>query len=63
MSSVQPRTLSNTEIIRLSAIELDMGHDLPVDWQRELLRRFVAIAPLNEHPLQDETQLDLFTQK
>lgn len=62
MSSVQPRTLSNNEFIRLSAIELDMGHDLPVDWQRELLRRFVAVAPINEHPLRDENQRDLFTQ-
>jgi hypothetical protein len=32
----------------------------PLDWQIELLRRFTAVAPEKEFPIQDERQLDLF---
>lgn len=59
MSSLQPRTLSNSEFIRYCAIDLD-GKGLSLEWQAELLRRFVALAPTNEFPLKDERQLDLF---
>lgn len=63
MSRVQPRTLSNNEFIRLAANALDCGEELPRDWQVELLRRFMMIAPIDEHPLQDPRQLDLFLNK
>jgi hypothetical protein len=32
----------------------------PLDWQIELLRRFIAVAPEKEHPPHDDAQLDLF---
>ena len=62
MSRVQPRTLSNAELIRLAANALELGDDLPIEWQKEVLRRFMAIAPYDEYPLKDERQLDLFIQ-
>lgn len=34
--------------------------DLPSAYQHELLRRFTALAPLDEFPPRDEKQLDLF---
>lgn len=61
MSALRPRTLSNQEIIKYFAMYVDdnpMG--APLDWQIELLRRFMAIAPEKEFPVQDERQLDLF---
>jgi hypothetical protein len=33
---------------------------LPDTWQKELLRRFTALAPANEFPPIDEKQLSLF---
>jgi hypothetical protein len=59
MSSLQPRTLSNSEFIRYCAIDLD-GKGLSLEWQAELLRRFVAVAPTDEYPVKDDRQLDLF---
>jgi hypothetical protein len=32
----------------------------PLDWQIELLRRFIAVAPEKEFPPHDDAQLDLF---
>lgn len=60
MSSVQPRTLSNKELSHYCAMLIDSQQGLPVDWQTELLRRFIALAPANEHPPVDPNQLDLF---
>lgn len=62
MSRVQPRTLSNSELIRLTANALELGNDLPIEWQMEVLRRFMALAPLDDYPAKDTRQLDLFTQ-
>lgn len=62
MSALRPRTLSNQELIKYFAMYVDdnpMG--APLDWQLELLRRFMAIAPDKEFPLRDEKQLDLFS--
>jgi hypothetical protein len=59
MSSLQPRTLSNSEFIRYCAIDLD-HKGLSIDWQVELLRRFTALAHTDEFPPKDERQLDLF---
>jgi hypothetical protein len=60
MQSIQPKNLSNTELIRIAADELDMYGTLPDTWQKELLRRFTALAPANEFPPIDEKQLSLF---
>lgn len=62
MSALRPRTLSNQELVKYFAMYVDdnpMG--APLDWQIELLRRFMAIAPDKEFPLRDEKQLDLFS--
>jgi hypothetical protein len=59
MQTLQPRTLSNSELIIRCAIILDT-EDLPSAYQHELLRRFTALAPLDEFPPRDEKQLDLF---
>lgn len=59
MQTLQPRTLSNSELIRRCATILD-DEDLPAAYQQELLRRFAALAPLDEFPPRDEKQLELF---
>lgn len=63
MSRIQPRTLSNGEFIRLAANSIDCGEDLPRDWQIELLRRFMKVAPFDERTVTDDKQLDLFMTK
>ena len=60
MQTLQPRTLSNSELIRIAADELDAHDNLPRQWQLELLRRFMALTPTDEFPLKDPQQLDLF---
>jgi hypothetical protein len=39
---------------------MDTANELPTAFQIELLRRFTALAPLDEFPLKDANQLDLF---
>jgi hypothetical protein len=63
MSRIQPRTLSNSELISLCVDYLDDPEGSPHAVQHELLRRFIALAPLNEFPPKDERQLDLFLDK
>ena len=60
MRPLQPRTLSNSEFIRIAADELDAHDNMPRQWQLELLRRFTALAPSDEFPLKDPRQLNLF---
>ena len=60
MQTLQPRTLSNSEFIRIAADELDAHDNMPRQWQVELLRRFMALAPSDKFPLKDPRQLDLF---
>lgn len=60
MQAVQPRSLNNEELIRYCAMLLDSAQGLPTEWQTELLRRFMALAPLDEFPAKDPAQLDLF---
>ena len=59
MQTLQPRTLSNSELIVHCANILD-SEDLPLAYQQELLRRFAALAPTDEFPPRDPKQLDLF---
>jgi hypothetical protein len=60
MQSIQPRNLTNNELIRIAADELDTHDTLPKAWQTELLRRFTALAPLDEFPPKDPAQKELF---
>lgn len=62
MQVVQPRTLSNSELISNCAVLMDHVNELPTAYQIELLRRFTALAPLDELPTKDPKQLDLFAQ-
>lgn len=62
MQNLQPRTLSNSELINACANLMDTASELPTAYQIELLRRFTALAPLNEFPPVDPRQLDLFAQ-
>jgi hypothetical protein len=59
MSSLQPSSLSNSELIRACDNEWSPA-GLPVALQFELYSRFCRLAPIDEHRVQDEKQLDLF---
>lgn len=59
MQSFQPKNLTNNELINQCALILDM-EELPLEFQYELLRRFTALAPLDEFPPKDPAQKDLF---
>lgn len=59
MQSFQPKSLTNSELINHCAIILDR-EELPLAFQHELLRRFTALAPLDEFPPKDPAQKDLF---
>jgi hypothetical protein len=60
MQVIQPRVLSNSELISRCANLMDHVNELPTAYQIELLRRFTALAPLDEFPVKDPKQLDLF---
>ena len=60
MSSVQPRTLSDEELISYCATMID-SHGLPVEYQVEMLRRLTKYTPYYEHVLAlNPDQLELF---
>jgi hypothetical protein len=62
MSALQPRTLTNQELIRYFAMYMeDNEFGAPIEWQIELLRRFTAVAPDKDFPLNNPNQLDLFS--
>lgn len=60
MQVIQPRTLSNNELITHCAHYMDTVNEMPTAFQIEILRRFTALAPTNEFPAVDPKQLDLF---
>jgi hypothetical protein len=60
MQGIQPRSLSNTELIQYAAMLLDSHQGMPKDWQHEVLRRYIALAPTETHLIPQEGQLDLF---
>ena len=60
MQGIQPRTLTNRELVNYCADAVDDLHGMPKEWQKELLRRFVAVAPTDENPFIDPNQLNLF---
>ena len=59
MSSLQPSTLSNDELIHYGT-ELIAYGGLPLAWQQELMNRFIAAAPVHTIRITDAKQLDLF---
>ena len=59
MQGIKPRTLSNAELVRYSAMLLDCNQPLPTEWAVELVRRFNALVPLDETPAVDSRQLEL----
>lgn len=59
MSALQPASLSNDELIHYGT-DLIEGRGMPVEWQQELMRRFIAAAPVHTIRITDAKQLDLF---
>ena len=59
MSTLQPSSLSNRELI-LHCDNILTAEGFPLDIHIVLYSRICRIAPLNEHPVRDEKQLDLF---
>lgn len=59
MSTLRPSSLSNSELI-LHCDNIWTAEGFPLDIQFELYSRFCRLAPLNEHPVREEKQLDLF---
>jgi hypothetical protein len=59
MSTLRPSSLSNRELILACDNEWTMA-GLPTDLQFELYSRFCRLAPIDEYPVRDEKQLDLF---
>lgn len=64
MQGIRPRNLSNRELISYCAKLMEGAYGellgMPYEWQVELLRRFNALAPMDEHPPVDPKQLNLF---
>lgn len=58
MHGIEPRTLSNRELIMACENGWTMA-GLPSELQLELFERFRKLAPLNEYPVIDERQLTL----
>lgn len=51
MLGVQPRSLTNRELIHYCANQLELTTTpLNYEFQVELLRRFILVAPLNDRP-------------
>ena len=59
MQGIKPRTLSNAELVKYSAMFLDSEQQLPNEWAIELVRRFNLLAPLDAAPTVDPRQLEL----
>jgi hypothetical protein len=53
MTTILPTTLNNEELIRFSA-ELINNHSLPLEYQRELLKRFITLADYVEDLLVEQ---------
>jgi hypothetical protein len=62
MSSIQPRVLNNTDLLRTARILFSFEDGLPIDWQVELMSRFEKVVDeLPETAVEkDPRQLELF---
>lgn len=45
MQGIQPRSLSNQELIKYAAMWLDKPEGMPIAWQKEVLRRLTVENP------------------
>ena len=54
MQGIQPRHLTNEELIRFAADEVALLGSMQVDMQKELLRRFTALKPKEKFPPEDD---------
>jgi hypothetical protein len=60
MSGIQPRTLSNDELIRFSETYVHRPEGMPIDYQKELLKRFMQADVQDARPYPQYGQQDLF---
>jgi hypothetical protein len=67
MSGIQPRTLTNDELIRFCEQYIDLASDnipipkgMPLEWQKELLKRFTQADVQHAPAYPQHGQLDLF---
>jgi hypothetical protein len=60
MSTLQPSNLSNDELTHYGTDLMEDGNGLPLAWQQELMKRFIAAAPVHTIRITDAKQLDLF---
>jgi hypothetical protein len=60
MQGIQPRSLSNQELIRHGESLLQAPNGMPVNYQEELLKRFMQADVQQATPYPQEGQLDLF---
>ena len=67
MSGIQPRTLTNDELIRFCEQYIDLASDnipipkgMPLEWQKELLKRFTQADVQHARAYPQHGQLDLF---
>jgi len=60
MQGIQPRSLSNSELIIYSDMLVNAPDGMPLEWQKELLRRYTELAPTETHLYPQDGQLDLF---
>jgi hypothetical protein len=64
MSGIQPRTLTDAELVRYADLEVGTKQGLPKEWQEELLRRFADVYEATpKQSKQDDRQLELFPTK
>jgi hypothetical protein len=60
MQGIQPRPLSNQELIKYAAMLLDKPEGMPIAWQKEVIRRLTVIDPQDAYPYPQAGQRDLF---
>jgi len=60
MSGIQPRTLTNDELIRHSETMIYRDKGLPLPYQQELLKRFTQADVQHARAYPQHGQLDLF---
>lgn len=60
MQGIQPRSLSNEELIRHGKDLLHSPSGMPINYQEELLKRFTQADVQQAVPYPQDGQLDLF---
>ena len=60
MQGIRPRTLTNDELIRFSETYVYRPEGMPIDYQKELLKRFMQADVQNARAYPQHGQQDLF---